>query len=130
MEFSPSSAVPGEETNMQVTALPRSLCGVSAIDKSVLIKEPGKTLDADKVTADINTSEVDTSLISRARSVVSYQQLMPSLRYLCPDKYSLGSRTLNCFKQSNAEFVLKQTGIKNTRLQMHVSVMTVFLASK
>uniref|UniRef100_A0AAX7SWW0 Alpha-2-macroglobulin-like n=1 Tax=Astatotilapia calliptera TaxID=8154 RepID=A0AAX7SWW0_ASTCA len=80
--FSPSSAVPGEETNMQVTALPRSLCGVSAIDKSVLIKEPGKTLDADKVTADINTSEVDTSLISRARSVKSYQQLMPSLRYL------------------------------------------------
>uniref|UniRef100_A0A3P9C0N3 Alpha-2-macroglobulin n=1 Tax=Maylandia zebra TaxID=106582 RepID=A0A3P9C0N3_9CICH len=68
VEFSPSSAVPGEETNMQVTALPRSLCGVSAIDKSVLIKEPGKTLDADKVTADINTSEVDTSLISRARS--------------------------------------------------------------
>uniref|UniRef100_A0A3P9C668 Alpha-2-macroglobulin n=1 Tax=Maylandia zebra TaxID=106582 RepID=A0A3P9C668_9CICH len=50
LEFSPSSAVPGEETNMQVTALPRSLCGVSAIDKSVLIKEPGKTLDADKVT--------------------------------------------------------------------------------
>uniref|UniRef100_A0AAX7TZE3 Alpha-2-macroglobulin bait region domain-containing protein n=1 Tax=Astatotilapia calliptera TaxID=8154 RepID=A0AAX7TZE3_ASTCA len=47
--FSPSSAVPGEETNMQVTALPRSLCGVSAIDKSVLIKEPGKTLDADKI---------------------------------------------------------------------------------
>uniref|UniRef100_A0A668RTU2 Alpha-2-macroglobulin-like n=1 Tax=Oreochromis aureus TaxID=47969 RepID=A0A668RTU2_OREAU len=50
VEFSPSSAVPGEETNMQVTALPHSLCGVSAIDKSVLIKEPGKTLDADKVT--------------------------------------------------------------------------------
>ncbi|CAI5657473.1 unnamed protein product [Oreochromis niloticus] len=49
VEFSPSSAVPGEETNMQVTALPRSLCGVSAIDKSVLIKEPGKTLDADKI---------------------------------------------------------------------------------
>uniref|UniRef100_A0AAZ1XIX8 Alpha-2-macroglobulin bait region domain-containing protein n=1 Tax=Oreochromis aureus TaxID=47969 RepID=A0AAZ1XIX8_OREAU len=80
--FSPSSAVPGEETNMQVTALPRSLCGVSAIDKSVLIKEPGKTLDADKVTADINTSEMDTSLISRARSVTSYQQLTPSLWYL------------------------------------------------
>ncbi|KAL3999243.1 Rab11 family-interacting protein 3/4 [Sarotherodon galilaeus] len=49
LEFSPSSAVPGEETNMQVTALPHSLCGVSAIDKSVLIKEPGKTLDADKI---------------------------------------------------------------------------------
>uniref|UniRef100_A0A3P9C2L3 Alpha-2-macroglobulin n=1 Tax=Maylandia zebra TaxID=106582 RepID=A0A3P9C2L3_9CICH len=70
LEFSPSSAVPGEETNMQVTALPRSLCGVSAIDKSVLIKEPGKTLDADKVTADINTSEVDTSLISRVNHLL------------------------------------------------------------
>ncbi|XP_030601192.1 alpha-2-macroglobulin-like isoform X2 [Archocentrus centrarchus] len=49
LEFSPSSAVPGEETNMQMTALPHSLCGVSAIDKSVLIKEPGKTLNADKI---------------------------------------------------------------------------------
>lgn len=123
MEFSPSSAVPGEETNMQVTALPRSLCGVSAIDKSVLIKEPGKTLDADKVTADINTSEVDTSLISRARSVVTCQNLRPSLWYLCPDKYSLSSHTFNGFKQSNAEFVLKQTSIEI--IQMHVSVMTV-----
>uniref|UniRef100_A0A3P9CXM5 Alpha-2-macroglobulin-like n=1 Tax=Maylandia zebra TaxID=106582 RepID=A0A3P9CXM5_9CICH len=79
VEFSPSSAVPGEETNMQVTALPRSLCGVSAIDKSVLIKEPGKTLDADKVTADINTSEVDTSLISRARSVYTMMAQLKSI---------------------------------------------------
>uniref|UniRef100_A0A669FA08 Alpha-2-macroglobulin domain-containing protein n=1 Tax=Oreochromis niloticus TaxID=8128 RepID=A0A669FA08_ORENI len=50
LEFTPSSAVPGEKTNMQVTALPHSLCGVSAIDKSVLIKEPGNILDVDKVT--------------------------------------------------------------------------------
>ncbi|KAK2846829.1 hypothetical protein Q5P01_009828 [Channa striata] len=49
LEFSPSSAVPGEETTMQVTADPDSLCGVSAVDQSVLIKEPGKTLDADKI---------------------------------------------------------------------------------
>uniref|UniRef100_A0A8D0CPX6 Alpha-2-macroglobulin n=1 Tax=Sander lucioperca TaxID=283035 RepID=A0A8D0CPX6_SANLU len=54
LEFSPSSAVPGEETIMQVTAQPESLCGVSAVDQSVLIKEPGKTLDADKVTTGIN----------------------------------------------------------------------------
>uniref|UniRef100_A0A669C948 Alpha-2-macroglobulin domain-containing protein n=1 Tax=Oreochromis niloticus TaxID=8128 RepID=A0A669C948_ORENI len=39
LEFTPSSAVPGEKNNMQVTALPHSLCGVSAIDKSVLIEE-------------------------------------------------------------------------------------------
>ncbi|XP_067363562.1 alpha-2-macroglobulin-like isoform X2 [Channa argus] len=49
LEFSPSSAVPGEETTMQVTAEPDSLCGVSAVDQSVLIKEPGKILDADKI---------------------------------------------------------------------------------
>ncbi|XP_033969253.1 alpha-2-macroglobulin-like [Trematomus bernacchii] len=49
LEFSPSSAVPGEQTTLQVKALPDSLCGVSAIDQSVLIKEPGKTLEADKI---------------------------------------------------------------------------------
>uniref|UniRef100_A0A3Q1K3Z3 Alpha-2-macroglobulin-like n=1 Tax=Anabas testudineus TaxID=64144 RepID=A0A3Q1K3Z3_ANATE len=49
LEFSPSSAVPGEETTMQVTAEPDSLCGVSAVDQSVLIKEPGKGLNADKI---------------------------------------------------------------------------------
>ncbi|XP_023256301.1 alpha-2-macroglobulin-like [Seriola lalandi dorsalis] len=49
LEFSPSSAVPGEETTMQVTAQPDSLCGVSAVDQSVLIKEPGKILNADKI---------------------------------------------------------------------------------
>ncbi|XP_068557776.1 alpha-2-macroglobulin-like isoform X1 [Cebidichthys violaceus] len=49
LEFSPSSAVPGEETTLQLTAQPDSLCGVSAIDQSVLIKEPGKSLDADKI---------------------------------------------------------------------------------
>uniref|UniRef100_A0A671V1M6 Alpha-2-macroglobulin-like n=1 Tax=Sparus aurata TaxID=8175 RepID=A0A671V1M6_SPAAU len=49
LEFSPSSAVPGEETTLQVTAQPDSLCGVSVVDQSVLIKEPGKTLDKDKI---------------------------------------------------------------------------------
>ncbi|XP_034557119.1 alpha-2-macroglobulin-like protein 1 [Notolabrus celidotus] len=49
LEFSPSSAVPGEENTLQVTANPDSLCGLSAVDQSVLIKEPGKTLDAEKI---------------------------------------------------------------------------------
>ncbi|KAG7222464.1 hypothetical protein INR49_016233, partial [Caranx melampygus] len=49
LEFSPSSAVPGEETTMQLTTQPDSLCGVSAVDQSVLIKEPGKTLTAEKI---------------------------------------------------------------------------------
>uniref|UniRef100_A0A7N8WYW9 Alpha-2-macroglobulin-like n=1 Tax=Mastacembelus armatus TaxID=205130 RepID=A0A7N8WYW9_9TELE len=46
LEFSPSSAVPGEETTMQVTAEPDSLCGVSAVDQSVLIKEPVSLLSS------------------------------------------------------------------------------------
>ncbi|XP_067450040.1 alpha-2-macroglobulin-like [Thunnus thynnus] len=49
LEFSPSSAVPGEENTMQLTAQPDSLCAVSAVDQSILIKEPGKILDADKI---------------------------------------------------------------------------------
>uniref|UniRef100_A0A096LVI2 Alpha-2-macroglobulin-like n=1 Tax=Poecilia formosa TaxID=48698 RepID=A0A096LVI2_POEFO len=51
VEFSPSPAVPGEETKLQLTAQPDSLCGVSAIDQSVLIKEPGKSLDEDRIFA-------------------------------------------------------------------------------
>ncbi|XP_026195475.1 alpha-2-macroglobulin-like [Anabas testudineus] len=49
LEFSPSPAVPGEEVIMQVSADPDSLCGVSAVDQSVLIKEPGKSLNADQI---------------------------------------------------------------------------------
>ncbi|XP_041850344.1 pregnancy zone protein-like isoform X2 [Melanotaenia boesemani] len=49
LEFSRSSAVPGEQTKMQLTAQPDSLCGLSAIDQSVLIKEPGKTLNEEKI---------------------------------------------------------------------------------
>lgn len=50
MEFSPASAIPGEETTLKVKALPHSLCGVGAVDQSVHVKEPGKTLTADQVT--------------------------------------------------------------------------------
>uniref|UniRef100_A0A8C7CYV3 Alpha-2-macroglobulin n=1 Tax=Oncorhynchus kisutch TaxID=8019 RepID=A0A8C7CYV3_ONCKI len=49
VEFSPSKAVPGEETTLQLSAQPGSLCGLSAVDKSVHIMEPGKRLDADKI---------------------------------------------------------------------------------
>lgn len=49
VEFSPTSAVPGQETSLKVKALPDSLCGVSAIDQSVLLKMPGKTLTAEQV---------------------------------------------------------------------------------
>uniref|UniRef100_A0A6Q2Y3X2 Alpha-2-macroglobulin bait region domain-containing protein n=1 Tax=Esox lucius TaxID=8010 RepID=A0A6Q2Y3X2_ESOLU len=47
--FSPSKAVPGEKNTLKVSALPGSLCGLSAVDQSVGIMEPGKRLDADKI---------------------------------------------------------------------------------
>ncbi|XP_029570814.1 alpha-2-macroglobulin isoform X2 [Salmo trutta] len=49
VEFSPSKAVPGEKNTLQLSAQPGSLCGLSAVDKSVHIMEPGKRLDADKI---------------------------------------------------------------------------------
>uniref|UniRef100_A0A673WJM1 Alpha-2-macroglobulin-like n=1 Tax=Salmo trutta TaxID=8032 RepID=A0A673WJM1_SALTR len=47
--FSPSNAVPGEENTLHLSAQPGSLCGLSAVDQSVGIMEPGKRLDADKI---------------------------------------------------------------------------------
>ncbi|TDH15374.1 hypothetical protein EPR50_G00030850 [Perca flavescens] len=69
LEFSPSSAVPGEETIMRVTAQPESLCGVSAVDQSVLIKEPGKTLDAAKNVG----MKMATNLVIREPSCLKYK---------------------------------------------------------
>ncbi|XP_064840694.1 alpha-2-macroglobulin-like [Oncorhynchus masou masou] len=49
VEFSPSQAVPGEENTLHLSAQPGSLCGLSAVDQSVHIMEPGKRLNADKI---------------------------------------------------------------------------------
>ncbi|XP_056329658.1 alpha-2-macroglobulin-like protein 1 [Danio aesculapii] len=49
LQFSPTSAVPGEENTLQLSAQPGSLCGISSVDQSVLILESGRRLDADKV---------------------------------------------------------------------------------
>uniref|UniRef100_A0A8C2GTQ3 Uncharacterized protein n=1 Tax=Cyprinus carpio TaxID=7962 RepID=A0A8C2GTQ3_CYPCA len=49
LRFSPTTAVPGEENTLQISAQPGSLCGLSAVDQSVRILEPGKHLDAEKI---------------------------------------------------------------------------------
>uniref|UniRef100_A0A8B9KUB5 Alpha-2-macroglobulin bait region domain-containing protein n=1 Tax=Astyanax mexicanus TaxID=7994 RepID=A0A8B9KUB5_ASTMX len=49
LQFSPTEAVPGEENSLQLSALPGSLCALSAVDQSVFILEPGKRLNADTV---------------------------------------------------------------------------------
>uniref|UniRef100_A0AAY5L5X0 Alpha-2-macroglobulin bait region domain-containing protein n=1 Tax=Esox lucius TaxID=8010 RepID=A0AAY5L5X0_ESOLU len=63
--FSPSKAVPGEKNTLKVSALPGSLCGLSAVDQSVGIMEPGKRLDADKVTACRNIFGVECGFLPR-----------------------------------------------------------------
>ncbi|XP_016300781.1 alpha-2-macroglobulin-like [Sinocyclocheilus anshuiensis] len=49
LQFSPAKAVPGEKNTLQLSAQPGSLCGLSAVDQSVLIMESGKRLDTDKI---------------------------------------------------------------------------------
>ncbi|XP_047663989.1 alpha-2-macroglobulin-like [Tachysurus fulvidraco] len=49
LQFSPSKAVPGEKNTLEVSAHPGSLCGLSAIDQSVLILESNERLDTDKI---------------------------------------------------------------------------------
>ncbi|NP_001410202.1 alpha-2-macroglobulin-like 2 [Danio rerio] len=49
LQFSPAKAVPGEKNTLQLSAQPGSLCGLSAVDQSVLMLESGKRLDADKI---------------------------------------------------------------------------------
>ncbi|XP_067306995.1 alpha-2-macroglobulin-like [Pseudorasbora parva] len=49
LQFSPDKAVPGEKNTLQLSAQPGSLCGLSAVDQSVLILKSGKRLDVDKI---------------------------------------------------------------------------------
>ncbi|XP_076146448.1 alpha-2-macroglobulin-like [Alosa pseudoharengus] len=49
VQFSPPKAVPGEESSLQLSAQPGSLCALSAVDQSIFVLEPGKRLDAQKI---------------------------------------------------------------------------------
>ncbi|XP_058600481.1 alpha-2-macroglobulin-like isoform X1 [Onychostoma macrolepis] len=49
LQFSPAKAVPGEKNTLQISAQPGSLCGLGAVDQSVLILKSGKRLDTDKI---------------------------------------------------------------------------------
>ncbi|CAN9511030.1 unnamed protein product [Ophioblennius macclurei] len=49
MKFSPRSTAPGEEIDLQVAAQPNSLCGISAVDQSVLIKDSSNIFNEEKV---------------------------------------------------------------------------------
>ncbi|XP_038548739.1 alpha-2-macroglobulin-like [Micropterus salmoides] len=101
LEFSPSSAVPGEETILQVTAQPDSLCGVSAVDQSVLIKEPGKTLNADKI--------FDLLPVRKASSVPHEVQDPVQCLLVRPKRSIPRSRRVN---EDDAHSVFQNLGLK------------------
>ncbi|XP_062275146.1 alpha-2-macroglobulin-like [Scomber scombrus] len=82
LEFSQSSAVPGEESTMQLTAQPGSLCGVSAVDQSVHIKEPGKTVNADTIFGLFPVTKA-THIPYEVRDSVSCMHVRPR-RYVLP----------------------------------------------
>ncbi|KAJ7990516.1 hypothetical protein DPEC_G00301150 [Dallia pectoralis] len=67
LEFSPSEAVPGEKNTMQLTAMAGSLCGLSAVDRSVHVMVPGKRLDAGK-TDDSIRHAVTESIVKTVRT--------------------------------------------------------------
>ncbi|XP_073677958.1 alpha-2-macroglobulin-like [Garra rufa] len=49
LQFSPTTAVPGEENILTISAQAGSLCGLSAVDQSVLIMESGRRLSVEAV---------------------------------------------------------------------------------
>ncbi|KAK7175524.1 hypothetical protein R3I93_002440 [Phoxinus phoxinus] len=49
LQFSPATAVPAEQSVMTVSAQAGSLCGISAVDQSIRIMEPGRRLSAETV---------------------------------------------------------------------------------
>ncbi|XP_067293425.1 alpha-2-macroglobulin-like protein 1 [Pseudorasbora parva] len=49
LQFSPATAVPAEGNVLTVSAQEGSLCGISAVDRSIQIMEPGRRLSAEMV---------------------------------------------------------------------------------
>ncbi|KAK2846828.1 hypothetical protein Q5P01_009827 [Channa striata] len=101
LEFSPSSAAPGEKTTMQVKAPPKSLCGVSAVDQSVFVMEPGKGLDADKIFNLLPVTRV---------SYIPYEVLDPTECLKVRAKRSLRRYPGN--EQGDAYTVFQNVGLK------------------
>uniref|UniRef100_A0A8C1I5S7 Uncharacterized protein n=1 Tax=Cyprinus carpio TaxID=7962 RepID=A0A8C1I5S7_CYPCA len=79
LRFSPTTAVPGEENTLQISAQPGSLCGLSAVDQSVLILESGKHLDTDKV---IYISDLSSVLTLFTKKIPKSQFLPSFCRFL------------------------------------------------
>jgi hypothetical protein len=60
--FSEQRKFPGSEAELQISAAPRSLCALSAVDKSAsFLTKPGSKVDMDRVFQDLARFPVDTN---------------------------------------------------------------------
>uniref|UniRef100_A0A673XUA5 Alpha-2-macroglobulin-like n=1 Tax=Salmo trutta TaxID=8032 RepID=A0A673XUA5_SALTR len=115
--FSPSNAVPGEENTLRLSAQPGSLCGLSAVDQSVGIMEPGKRLDADKVTELLNPHTVTMC----SSSTVKLNR-MTNGHLLIISSTNLDIRVPSCLSyQGNQYRLAYRPGSAGPRLEMAVA---------
>ncbi|CAN9511028.1 unnamed protein product [Ophioblennius macclurei] len=152
VNFAPTAGVPGEEINMQVTAQPGSVCGVSAVDQSVLVKEPGKTLEPETIfdLLPVNSSRpVPKNVVDPSECLVvrPKRQIKPDLQDSPDDAYSVFTavglkmatnlfiQLPSCLKyrgrnylEENTRYVLRDPVAKKVELEP-VQLPTLILAS-
>uniref|UniRef100_A0A8C9RSC9 Alpha-2-macroglobulin-like n=1 Tax=Scleropages formosus TaxID=113540 RepID=A0A8C9RSC9_SCLFO len=84
LNFLPHTAVPGEKGKMNLQAKPGALCALTVVDRSVLLLDPGKRLNADKVGGFL------------FRPAGYHSLVFPCL----PPPYTIGHHSVNHFKLS------------------------------
>uniref|UniRef100_A0A673K2N9 Alpha-2-macroglobulin-like n=1 Tax=Sinocyclocheilus rhinocerous TaxID=307959 RepID=A0A673K2N9_9TELE len=81
LQFSPVKAVPGEKNTLQLSAQPGSLCGLSAVDQSVLIMESGKLMYRHHVPMPVavmsSLADADFQTSSRDSPAVTIRTVFP-----------------------------------------------------
>ncbi|XP_042561271.1 alpha-2-macroglobulin-like [Clupea harengus] len=121
VQFSPPKAVPGEKSSLQLSAQPGSLCGLSAVDQSIFILEPGKRLDAQKVFGllpHIRDDHYDEYCYYQTD--VEFFEIFERLEL----KTASNLQTTNC-KKSGGEWIMGSRD-NSPRVESGVTVRTVF----
>uniref|UniRef100_A0A3B4D402 Uncharacterized protein n=1 Tax=Pygocentrus nattereri TaxID=42514 RepID=A0A3B4D402_PYGNA len=113
LQFSPTEAVPGEENTLQLSAQPGSLCGLSAVDQSVFIMEPGKRLNADEVFHLLPVTSVSDYDHRVEDDVLHFYMLFFSCLDLKPTSKSHRIRSANCwyFCSFSVEYMMSRSGM-------------------
>ncbi|KAL7848748.1 hypothetical protein SRHO_G00203710 [Serrasalmus rhombeus] len=117
LQFSPTEAVPGEENTLQLSAEPGSLCGLSAVDQSVFIMEPGKRLNADERVG----LKMVTNLAIRPPQCLIYK----GRQYIRTDSYGLGlapPAKLRVFQPFFLELSLPYSIIRGEEFELKATV--------